>query len=290
MRKSWLASFLMILCLLSGCDYSGDKTIHGEFYYNPYTQKLVVYDKDSEEISLFDDTSNQFQFRIDGSDDLFIDGNSISNESRIIQVDPLQVTELYKFEKNNGIFPIGIVEDRFYYIHSFYNQNGTEEITKRCISAFDMCTFEIQNYTHTTGLISYASMNETDIFYTVYDASKKTYTLMRVKTGDVTATPEIVYENIADGIVLLDDEKIFCSDGQYLTSESSSYEMKSENIIYQELLIQFHISQDGLLCIEVTNMETGEIFDKKDIYGIRFNEGNLQICSQTGVITYEKGN
>ena len=66
--------------------------------------------------------------------------------------------------------------------------------------------------------------------------------------------------------------------------------MKSENIIYQELLIQFHISQDGLLCIEVTNMETGEIFDKKDIYGIRFNEGNLQICSQTGVITYEKGN
>lgn len=174
MKKSWLSCILVLLCLLSGCDYSGDKTIHGELYYNPYMQKLVVYDQSSKELSLFDDTSNQFQFRIDGSDNLFIDGNSINNESCIIQVDPLQVTELYKFEKNNGIFPIGIVEDRFYYIHSFYNQNGKGETEKRCISVLDMRTSEIQNYTQISGLISYGCMNDDNVLYTVYDESKKT--------------------------------------------------------------------------------------------------------------------
>lgn len=286
MKKSWLACILVIVCFLNGCNYSGDGTIPGELYYNPYMQKLVVYDQSSKDLSLFDDTSNQFQFRIDGSDDLFIDGNSISNESRVIQVTQSQVTELYKFEKNNGIFPIGIIEDKLYYIHSFYNQNGKEETTKRCISVLDMRTSKIQNYTQISGLISYGCINDNNLLYTVYDESKKNYTLMSVKTGDLNAVPEVIYENISDGIIMLSDNNLFYSDGEYLISDKGKYELKSENLIYQKLLLQFYIGQDGVLCIKITDMETGESSDERDIYGIRLDKGKLLICGQMGVITY----
>lgn len=288
MKKSWLICILMMLCLLSGCEGGGNRTIHGELFYNPYIQKLVVYDQDSKEVSLFDDTSNQFQFHIDGSDDLFIDGNSISNVFRIIQINQSQVTELYKFDKNHGIFPIGVIGEKLYFIHSFYDQNGQEQNEKRCISIFNMNTYEIENYTRISGLISYGCMNDDNIFCTLYDNNQNNYTLVSIKTGDLNAMPELICENISDGIIMMEGNNLFYSDGQFLISDKDKYEIKSENLIYQKFLIQFYISQDGLLCIKVINMETKEVFDEKDICGIRFDKGNLLICKQTGVITYEQ--
>lgn len=288
MKKRWLIYILIIVCLLCGCNTVDNKNSHGKLFYNPYMQKLIVYDQRSKEISLFDDTSNQFQFHINGSDDLFIDGNSISNVSRIIQLHQSQVTELYKFDKNHGIFPIGIVGEKIYFIHTFYNQNGQEEIEKRCISVFNMKTSEIQNYIQTSGLISYGCINDENILYTVYDNSQSSYSLMSVKSGDLNDTPELMCENISDGIILTDGNNLFYSDGQFLISDKGNYEIKSENLIYQKLLIQFYISSDGLLCIKVTNMETKEVFDEKDVCGIRFDKGKLIICGQTGVIVYEQ--
>lgn len=288
MKKRWLIYILIIVCLLCGCNTVDNKNSHGELFYNPYMQKLIVYDQRSKEISLFDDTSNQFQFHINGSDDLFIDGNSISNVSRIVQLHQSQVTELYKFDKNHGIFPIGIVGEKIYFIHTFYNQNGQEEIEKRCISVFNMKTSEIQNYIQTSGLISYGCINDENILYTVYDNRQSSYSLMSVKSGDLNDTPELMCENISDGIILTDGNNLFYSDGQFLISDKGNYEIKSENLIYQKLLIQFYISSDGLLCIKVTNMETKEVFDEKDVCGIRFDKGKLIICGQTGVIVYEQ--
>lgn len=288
MKKRWLIYILIIVCLLCGCNTVDNKNSHSELFYNPYMQKLIVYDQRSKEIALFDDTSNQFQFHINGSDDLFIDGNSISNVSRIIQLHQSQVTELYKFDKNHGIFPIGIVGEKIYFIHTFYNQNGQEEIEKRCISVFNMNTSEIQNYIQTSGLISYGCINDENILYTVYDNRQSSYSLMSVKSGDLNDMPELMCENISDGIILTDGNNLFYSDGQFLISDKDNYEIKSENLIYQKLLIQFYISSDGLLCIKVTNMETKEVFDEKDVCGIRFDKGELIICGQTGVIVYEQ--
>lgn len=278
----------MILCLLCSYNSIDNKTIHNELFYNPYIQKLIVYNLNSKEVSLFDDTSNQFQFHVDGSDNLFIDGNSISNVSRIIQIHPSQVTELYKFDKNHGIFPIGIIGETLYFIHSFYDQNGQEETEKRCISRFNMNTSEIQNYTQISGLISYGCINDENILYTLYNNNQNNYSLMSVKSSDLNAMPELICENINDGIIMMEENNLFYSDGQLLISDKDTYEIKSENLIYQKLLIQFYISWDGFLCIKVTNMENKEVFDEKNIYGIRFDKGNLLICEQTGVITYEQ--
>lgn len=288
MKKRWTIYILIIVCLLCGCNTVDNKNSHGELFYNPYMQKLIMYDQHSREISLFDDTSNQFQFHINGSDDLFIDGNSISNVSRIIQLHQSQVTELYKFDKNHGIFPIGVIGEKIYFIHTFYNPNGQEEIEKRCISVFNMNTSEIQNYTQTSGLISYGCINEENVLYTVYDNDQSSYSLMSVKFGDLNDTPELMCENISDGIILTDGNNLFYSDGQFLISDKDNYEIKSENLIHQNLLIQFYVDSDGLLCIKVTNMETKEVFDEKDVCGIRFDKDKLLICGQTGVIVYEQ--
>lgn len=288
MKKRWLISILMILFLLCSCNNANNEKSYGELFYNPYMQKLIVYNQNLKKISLFDNTSNQFQFYINGSDDLFIDGNSISNVSRIIQLHQSQVTELYKFDKSNGIFPIGVIEEKLYFIHSFYDLNGQEEIGKRCISIFNMKTSEIQNYTQTSGLISYGCVNDENVVYSVYDNDQNSYSLMSVKSNDINATPELICEKINDGIILMEGNELFYSDGQFLISDKDNYEIKSENLIYQKLLIQFYISSDGLLCIKVTNMETKEVFDEKDICGIRFDQGKLLICGQTGVITYEQ--
>lgn len=288
MKKRWTIYILIIVCLLCGCNTVDNKNSHGELFYNPYMQKLIMYDQRSREISLFDDTSNQFQFHINGSDDLFIDGNSISNVSRIIQIHQSQVTELYKFDKNHGIFPIGVIGEKIYFIHTFYNPNGQEEIEKRCISVFNMNTSEIQNFTQTSGLISYGCINDENVLYTVYDDNQSSYSLMRVKSGDLNDTPELMCENISDGIILTDGNNLFYSDGQFLISDKDNYEIKSENLIHQNLLIQFYVNSDGLLCIKVTNMETKEVFDEKDVCGIRFDKDKLLICGQTGVIVYEQ--
>lgn len=288
MKKRWTIYILIIVCLLCGCNTVDNKNSHGELFYNPYMQKLIMYDQRSREISLFDDTSNQFQFHINGSDDLFIDGNSISNISRIIQIHQSQVTELYKFDKNHGIFPVGVIGEKIYFIHTFYNPNGQEEIEKRCISVFNMNTSEIQNFTQTSGLISYGCINDENVLYTVYDDNQSSYSLMRVKSGDLNDTPELMCENISDGIILTDGNNLFYSDGQFLISDKDNYEIKSENLIHQNLLIQFYVNSDGLLCIKVTNMETKEVFDEKDVCGIRFEKDKLLICGQTGVIVYEQ--
>ena len=111
---------------------------------------------------------------------------------------------------------------------------------------------------------------------------------MRVKSGDLNDTPELMCENISDGIILTDGNNLFYSDGQFLISDKDNYEIKSENLIHQNLLIQFYVNSDGLLCIKVTNMETKEVFDEKDVCGIRFEKDKLLICGQTGVIVYEQ--
>lgn len=286
MKKGWLVCILVTLCILCGCNNTDNRKSQSEIFYNPYMQKLIVYDQNSKKIALFDDTSNQFQFHIDRSEDLFIDGNSISNESRIIQMDQSQVIELYKFDKNHGIFPIGFSGEKLYFIHSFYDESGQEKTERRCISTFNMNTTEIQNYTQASGLISYGCMNDENILYTVYDNNQNNYSLLSLKSGDLNAVPELICENISDGIILMEGNNLFYSDGQLLISDKEEYEMKSENLIYQNLLIQFYISSDGLLCIKVTNMETKDVFDENGIYGIRFDKGKLLICGQRGVITY----
>lgn len=287
MKKSWLIGALLIVCLFCGCSKTRNSTMRGELFYNPYMQKLVVYDHISKELSLFDNTKNQFQFWVDGSDNLFINSNSVTNESCLVQVLPSKLIELYRFNKNEGIFPIGMLSDKLYFIHSFYDRSGKEEINRRCISIIDINTFEIQTYSQVNGLISYGCINDESVFYTLYDNEQKDYTVMSVKTGDITAMPNLIYQSVNDGVVMMNGEKLFYSDGRFLISDKDKYEAKSENLIYQKLLVQLFVNSEGLLCIKVTHTETKNAYEEEDICGIRFDKNSLLICSREGVITYE---
>lgn len=295
MKKYLLVCLIAILCLLSGCHNENSievhqeehRDVHGDMFYNPYTQKMVIYDKELKAISLLDDTRNQFQFWINGSDDLFSDGNSLTDEFRIIQAKKSQMEQLYTFNTGEGVFPIGIVEDKVFFIHTFYAQDGKEDTQRRCISVFDLNTSNTQDYSQTSGLISYGAVSSENIYYTIYNDEQDSYTLMKVDATDFHATPEILRENVTDGTVLVKGNQLFYVDGTLLTCDQEKYEKESVNLFYHELLIQFYIDQSGLLCIKVTDTQTKDIFEDKDICGIRFNDGDLFICKLSGVIKYE---
>lgn len=288
MKKHWLLYVLLLLCILSGCSSENNLTKNQEVFYNPYIQKVIVYDEGSKTVSLFDNTKNQFQFKVDGCDDLFVDGNSMQNEFRIIRANQLETVELYSFNKSEGVFPVGIIGEKLYFIHSYYDKNGLEDIEKRCISVFDMDTSKIQNFSKTSGLIDYGGVNADYIYYSVYNDSDDAYTMMRVKTADINAVPEIVCESLTDGVVMVENDKLFYTDDQYIISDQDSkYKKEAVNMIYKGLLIQFYVDQEGLLCIKITNLETKKVFEENEIYGIRFEEDNLLICTATEVINYE---
>lgn len=295
MKKYVLVLLITICCLLSGCQKDNNvevhreeqRTIHGDVFYNPYTQKMVVYDEESKSASLLDDTKNQFQFWIDGSDDLFLNGNSLTNEFSLVQAKKSQTVLLHTFNKGEGIFPIGIIGHKVYFIHSYYDQDGKENTQRRCISEYDLDSSIIQDYGQTSGLIDYGAVSDEYIYYTTYDEEKDLYSLLKVETTNHQAAPALLRENLTEGIVLVKDHQLFYADESLLTCDQEKYEREAVNFFYHGRLIQFHIDQDGLLCIKVTDTQTKDIFEDKDILGIRFVDGDLLICKLNGVIEYE---
>lgn len=291
MKKHLLVCLIAVLFLLSGCQKENNAEVyreeHGDIFYNPYTQKMVIYDEDSMRAFLLDDTKNQFQFWINGSDDLFLDGNSLTNEFSIVQVQKSQTVLLHAFNKGEGIFPIGIVEDKVYFIHSFYDQDGKEDTQRRCIGKFDLSTSNMQDYSHTSGLIDYGAVSDEYIYYTIYDDKNDVYSLLKVDTADNQAPPEILHKSLTDGTVLVKDNQLFYVEGSLLTSNQENYRKESVNIFYHEHLIQFYIDQSGMLCIKVTDTQTKDVFEEKDVLGIRFDDGDILVCKQSGVIEYE---
>ena len=102
-----------------------------------------------------------------------------------------------------------------------------------------MNTYEIENYTRISGLISYGCMNDDNIFCTLYDNNQNNYTLVSVKTGDLNAMPELICENISDGIIMMEGNNLFYSDGQFLISDKDKYEINSKILFTKNFSFNF---------------------------------------------------
>lgn len=287
MNQRCVACILLLIGILCGCCRRDSISSSCSLFYNPYMQKLVVYDEVSKAVSLYDTTKNQFQFQVDGRDDLFIDGNSITNEFRVICVNQSDISELYEFDKGEGVFPVGLIGEKLYFIHAFYGQYGEEKTEKRCIGVLDLQSSKLNDFRHVTGLIDYGAANEEYLYYTIYDEIKESYSLLRVDRNDIDDEPIIIREDMSCGGVILEQDKLFHMDGQYLLCEQDRYKKEAVNIISCGSLIQFYIDRDGMLCVRVTNTETKAVYEESDVCGIRLVEGGILICKLTGVIRYE---
>ena len=101
--------------------------------YNPFLHQLIEYDEKTGKDILWKDKDNQFQYQVPNSDDLYIDGNSLTNNFSLIKVTGNNIESLYNFGKNEGAFPISLIDNKLYFIHTYYDSNGLEKENKRKI-------------------------------------------------------------------------------------------------------------------------------------------------------------
>ncbi|HEM4104438.1 TPA: hypothetical protein U1W46_000899, partial [Streptococcus suis] len=80
-KKIGFIFICLVLVAFSGCN----KKIIGnnEFFYNPYTQKMIKYNSELKNAELWSSTRNQFQYAV-GNENIYVDGNSYSNEFSLI--------------------------------------------------------------------------------------------------------------------------------------------------------------------------------------------------------------
>ena len=283
-RLSFVFTFVIVI-LYCGCS-AKDVKEGTELFYNPYIQKFVCYNHRYQSNNLLDPTKNQFQYSVD-NEDIYVDGNSFTNEFEIVRLNDNSLSKIYAFSKNEGFFPIGKMDGKLYFIHSYYDKNGQEEREKRRLAVFDLNTEKVEDFTNVFGLIDYGAVGKDYIYYTVYNEQKDIYTLMRVKNDDTNQTPEIIKTTVQDGLVLVGGNELYYSDGNRLISEKKEYKKESINFFHHNSLIQCYINSKSQLCIRITNIRNNIVLVEENIIGIKIKNNEIIVCKLKQVETYE---
>lgn len=270
--------------ILAGCSKTIGK--NEEVFYNPFIQNLVTYNNQSKEVELWDPADNQLQYPT-GEADVYVDGNSQTNEFTLMKIDKSEITELYDFPKNEGVFPIGEKDGTIYFVHSFYQEDGKEYLDKRTLSALDLNTKEVTDYTNAKGLIDYGVVGDEAIYYTVYDDDQDLYSLMKINYSDTSQSPETIKTGLQDGIVLLNGQELYYSDGKKLISDNHEFKKESVNFFYQGSLFQFYLNEEGSLSLKMTNPKDDSVYSEEDIEGIRLEDDQIKICKPGQVINHD---
>ena len=270
--------------ILAGCSKTIGK--NEEVFYNPFIQNLITYNDQSKEVDLWDPTDNQFQYPT-GEEHLYIDGNSLTNDFTLMKIDQSEITELYDFPKNEGVFPIGEKDGTIYFIHSFYQEDGREHLDKRTLSGLDLNTKKVTDFTNAEGLIDYGVVGDEAIYYTVYDDDKDLYSLMKINYSDTGQSPETLKTGLKDGLVLLDGEELYYSDGKSLISDNHEFKKESVNFFYQGSLFQFYSNEKNSLSLKITNLKNDRVYSEEDIEGISLEDDKVKICKPGQVINHD---
>lgn len=287
-KKIGFSFICLVLVVFSGCSKKtiGKTTVNDEFFYNPYIQKIVLYDTGLQNARLWNSSENQFQYNV-GNKNIYVDGNSSTNEFNLIKVEKSLITKIHEFPKKEGFFPIGGKDEKIYFIHSYYQENGREDYNKRKLSVFDLSTKELQEFSNSSGLIDYGVVGEKYIYYTVYDNEKDIYSLMKIKNTDINNYPEIIKTVLNDGLLLLENDELYYSDGNKLISNNKEYKKESVNVFYDALLFQYYLNQNNQLCVRATNTKNNIAFVEENIIGIRIENNKAIICKMGQVVTHD---
>ncbi|HEM3561903.1 TPA: hypothetical protein U1B53_002097 [Streptococcus suis] len=264
-----------------------DEVENREFYYNPFNQKIIQINSETLSYNLFDSTKNQFQYRIDGSENLYVDGNSLNNEFRLIRMNLDSIEVLYRFSKNEGVFPIGVKKGKLYFIHCFYKENGEEEYENRRLSIFDLNSHLIEDFREINGLIDYGTLTNDYIYYSKYIESDDIYHLMKINYADLNGMPEYVRSLDEDGLIIGNSTEYYFVEENNLISNKNRFKKESINYFQDDSLVQFYINQDNHLCLRITETETNSITEFEDILGIRILNERIQIRKKDEVLEYE---
>ena len=288
MKNRYKYIFLIAFTLLLSCSGCGKnvKDTRKEIYYNPYIQKLILYSNEDKNFGMWNSTKNQFQYSVDNNN-LYIDGNSINNNFKLLELRGNSIKKLFNFPNNESFFPLGRYGDKIYLTHYFYNDDGKEKIDKRRISIYDIKTSKFTDFKKTTGLIDYGVLTMNEIYYTIYDVKKDRYSLMKIRKEGINDAPELVRSELKDGVILANENELYYSDGEKLISSKKQYKKEPVNFFHSKILYQFYVDDNEQLCIRITNTQNNNVITEVDVLGIRIMNNKVKVCKLDGVKIYD---
>lgn len=254
---------------------SKEKEITGELVFNPLLLGIMHYDRDTGEYESYIDDDMHHQQRVKGEDELYIDGHSMDDQYRLLRVTADSVEELHVFSPREGIFPLGIHEDKLYVSHYYYDENGEEQENRRTIAEFNLKTHELIDYTNVSGLVMDGAVDAEKVYYAVYDEATELFTIMSVPLDDKEATPIIQQTNATGDNVLTYGDMFFYEEGDTLRSDTSDYPNEPDSFIHGDSFVQFYIDADQELAVRITHLQTDVIQREENILGVRFEPGKL---------------
>lgn len=254
---------------------SKEKEITGELVFNPLLLGIMHYDRDTGEYERYIDDDMHHQQRVKGEDELYIDGHSMDDQYRLLRVTADSVEELHVFSPREGIFPLGVHEDKLYVSHYYYDENGEEQEERRTIAEFDLKTHELIDYTNVSGLVTDGAVDAEKVYYAVYDEATELFTIMSVPLDDKEATPIIQQTNATGDNVLTYGDMFFYEEGDTLRSDTSDYPNEPDSFIHGDSFVQFYIDADQELAVRITHLQTDVIQREENILGVRFEPGKL---------------
>ncbi|WP_341281207.1 hypothetical protein [Paenibacillus sp. FSL H8-0537] len=269
--KKFVLMLLIVQLALAGCSRQSDVqpgggTVNnvelpkcseeGQCMYliNRYSQKLLTYNEKTKSIEEQQDIPNYIYYEFNTISPYFTVGNSLTNGFSILRIDKDNVTEsvLLKDRKNEAIFPLATNGERYFFIHSYYDDSGKE--TKRTIA--ELINDSTKDLPNVSALVSYGTIVKDKLYYTVYDETSNSFNLQSLLLNNLDAAPRIEADNLETGELYSTNGELLTSSNELIFNDRIQFEKKTLNYIDDKhgILIQIYPNQQADLVLDVIDI------------------------------------
>jgi len=283
---SFIFALLLCLSLTSyNIDTSDNDKSPQDVYIDPvssdsillvdrFSQKLVSYNTKKYTVEKRMNALNHMIYEFSPLARYMTSGHSINFGFEIISIDSV-VHTVYSMKPNEGIFPLAYYSDDYYFIKSQYDKYGVE--TDRVLVKFDYIKNKLIEYTHAHGLVSYGTVIDDKLYYTVYNENNDDYTLYSLLRDDFDSIPKLEKESLENGEIFSQGGVLYVTNRKSIISDNKQFKKETQNyFIGENYLVQYQIQKDDTLDAVVIDTSTGEkIFTAENI--VDFNVSNEEI-------------
>lgn len=286
-----LIMILIAMITLTSCTNAGNVSNGSSentiILYHHYEQKLFSYDTNKKEIVMMDKTPNVFQFNFANDSTIFTSGDSVKNEYSLLQLSNNKVIELLKLGKKEALFPLASNENTYFFIHTFYNEDGEEKLDQREILKMDEPTKNIStdilhqatgyNFTHG---VCIGDM----LYFSSYNSEKDDYSVYSINYKQTNAELELVKENVECPELYEYNGDLVMSDKKNIYIGASVLKKGAVNYIYNNTLLDISVNSDNDLELSLIDIVNNEIYySMKKNVGFVYNSDNTMEIYGEGV-------
>ncbi|HEY8421792.1 MAG TPA: hypothetical protein VIL05_08650 [Thermoclostridium sp.] len=293
----FLYSLLLCLVLTScGIDTMGINKSPENVYIKPvskdsillvdrFSQKLVSYNSKNYTVEKKMNIVNYMIYEFSPQACYMTAGHSIDLGFEIITINPV-VQTVYSMKPNEGIFPVAFYGDDYYFIKTQYDENGIE--TDRVLVKFDKDSNKLIEFSNAHGLISYGTIIDNKLYYTVYDESKNNYILYSLVRDDFNSIPKLEKENLESGEIYSQGGVLYLTNKNSIFSDKREFKKASQNyFIGENYLIQYQIQKEGNLYAVLINTDTGEtVFTAENIVDFNISDEEITFYCDGSIKKY----